>query len=57
MNKAIEEWIKNCDRCIKRKTATNIRAHLVNKESTESLELHRLLNSGTIHRDFNIYLS
>lgn len=39
MNKAIEEWIKNCDRCIKRKTATNIRAVLVNIESTEALEL------------------
>lgn len=23
INKAIEEWIKNCDRCIKRKTASN----------------------------------
>lgn len=39
MNKAMEEWIKNCDRCIKRKTATNIRAPLVNIETTEALEL------------------
>lgn len=36
MNKAKEEWIKNCDRCIKRKTATNNRAPLVNIESTEA---------------------
>lgn len=39
MNKAMEEWIKNCDRCIKRKTATNIRAPLVNIETTDALEL------------------
>lgn len=42
MNKAIEEWIQNCDRCIKRKSATNttnIRAPLVNIESYEALEL------------------
>ena len=39
MNKAIEEWIQSCDRCIRRKTATNIRALLVIIESTKAYEL------------------
>ena len=39
MNKAIEEWIQSCDRCIRRKTTDNIRSPLVSIESIEALEL------------------
>lgn len=56
MNKVIEEWIKNCDCCIKRKIVINIRVYLVNKEFIELLELYRLFNFGIIYCDFNIYL-
>ena len=39
MNKAKEEWIQSCDRCIRRKTTANIRSPLVSIESIEALEL------------------
>lgn len=34
-----ETWVKNCDRCIKRKSKTDIRAPLVNITSTYPLQL------------------
>jgi transposase InsO family protein len=39
MNTDLEEWIHNCDRCIKRKTSTNIRAPLVSITTSQPLEL------------------
>ena len=39
MNTELEEWIHNCDRCIKRKTSTNMRAPLVNITTSQPLEL------------------
>jgi transposase InsO family protein len=35
----VENWIKQCDRCTKRKTPANARAPLVNITSTQPLEL------------------
>ena len=34
-----EKWVSNCDRCIRRKSSTDIRAELVNIETTYPLEL------------------
>jgi len=34
-----ESWVKNCDRCLRRKSATNIKAPLVNISSSYPLEL------------------
>ena len=39
MTAHIEKWVSNCDRCIRRKSSTNIRAELVNIETTYPLEL------------------
>jgi transposase InsO family protein len=39
MSKDADEWIKNCDRCLRRKAATNIRAPLVNITTSQPLEL------------------
>ncbi len=39
MSKDVEEWIRNCDRCIRRKTPTNQRAPLVNIKTTQPLEM------------------
>ena len=35
----VENWILNCDRCLRRKTSTNIRAPLINVNTTYPLEL------------------
>ena len=35
----VEEWIKNCNRCVQRKSPTNVRAPLVNIITTQPLEL------------------
>ena len=37
-----ESWIANCERCIRRKSKTNIRAPLVNISTTYPLELECL---------------
>ena len=39
MSTHVQQWIESCDRCIKRKTPTNIRAPLVNIKTTQPLEL------------------
>jgi transposase InsO family protein len=39
MTSGIENWVKQCDRCLRRKSATNIRAPLVNINTTYPLEL------------------
>ena len=39
MSNDIEEWIKKCDRCLRRKAATNIRAPLMNVNTSYPLEL------------------
>ena len=39
MTHDIEEYIKSCDRCLRRKTATNSRAPLINVHTTYPLEL------------------
>lgn len=39
MAKDVGEWVKKCDRCIRRKTPTNNRAPLVNVTTTQTLEL------------------
>ncbi|XP_041350990.1 uncharacterized protein LOC121369973 [Gigantopelta aegis] len=39
MSADVEDWIKNCDRCLRRKTPTNARAPLVSITSTQPLEL------------------
>ena len=39
MKTELEEWIRNCDRCIKRKTPTNQRAPLVSITTSQPLEL------------------
>ncbi len=39
MSKDVESWIKNCDRCLRRKTPANIRAPLIGIETTQPLEL------------------
>ena len=39
MAKDVDEWIKECPRCLRRKTPTNSRAHLVNIVTTRPLEL------------------
>ena len=38
-NTELEEWIHNCDRCIKRKTPTNMRAPPLNITTSQPLEL------------------
>ena len=39
MTKDIKQWIESCDRCIRRKSGTDIRAALVNVNTTYPLEL------------------
>ncbi len=39
MTSDVEDWIKHCDRCIRRKTPTTIRAPLVNITTTFPMEL------------------
>ena len=39
MSADVEEWIKQCDRCIKRKTPANARAPLVNIVTSQPMEL------------------
>ena len=39
MGSSLETWIKECDRCIKRKTPTNMRAPLVSITTSQPLEL------------------
>ena len=39
MSADVEDWIRNCGRCIRRKTPTNARAPLVSINSTHPLEL------------------
>ena len=39
MSADVEDWIRNCGRCIRRKTPTNARAPLVSINSTQPLEL------------------
>ena len=39
MSKDVEEWVSNCDRCIRRKTPANQRAPLVGITTTQPLEL------------------
>ncbi|XP_048250419.1 uncharacterized protein LOC125378637 [Haliotis rufescens] len=39
MSKDVDDWIKNCRRCICRKTPTNQRAPLIGIETTQPLEL------------------
>ena len=39
MTSDIEKWVSTCDRCIRRKSSTNIRTELVNIETTYPLEL------------------
>ena len=39
MSADVEEWIKNCNRCVRRKSPTNVRAPLVNITTTQPLEL------------------
>ena len=39
MSADVEDWIRNCGRCVRRKTPTNIRAPLVNINSTQPLVL------------------
>ncbi|XP_046355735.2 uncharacterized protein LOC124134739 [Haliotis rufescens] len=39
MSKDVDDWIKNCRRCICRKTPTNQRAPLIRIETTQPLEL------------------
>ena len=34
MSADVEEWIKNCNRCVQRKSPTNVRAPLVNITTT-----------------------
>ena len=35
----VEQWINRCDRCLRRKSSTNIRAELINRETPYALEL------------------
>ena len=39
MNRDVEEWIRQCNRCVRRKSPTNERAPLVNIETSQPLEL------------------
>ena len=39
MNSDLDNWVKSCDRCIKRKTPTNSRAPMVNIITSQPLEL------------------
>ena len=39
MSTDVEDWIKKCDRCLRRKTSTNSRAPLVNVQTSYPLEL------------------
>ena len=39
MTKDAEEWIENCDRCVRRKCGSDIRAPLVNVDTSYPLEL------------------
>ena len=39
MSADVEEWIKNCNICVRRKSPTNVRALLVNITTTQPLEL------------------
>ena len=39
MTSTVEKWVGNCDRCIRRKSATNQRAPLVSITSTQHLEI------------------
>ena len=39
MTSDIEKWVSTCDRCIRRKSSTNIRTELVSIETTYPLEL------------------
>ena len=39
MTTDIEKWVSTCDKCIRRKSSTNIRAELVNNKTTYPLEL------------------
>ena len=39
MSKDIEQWIRSCDRCVKRKTPANTRVPLVSIKTTQPLEL------------------
>ena len=39
MSRELDDWLKNCERCLRRKTSTNIKAPLVNIVTTQPLEL------------------
>ena len=39
MTSDTEQWVSNCERCIKRKSKTDVRAPLVNKSTSYPLEL------------------
>ena len=39
MAKEVEQWIKQCQRCLSRKASTNVRAPMVSIQSTQPLEI------------------
>ena len=39
MNTTLEQWVRNCDRCIKHKTPANSRAPMVSIFTSQPLEL------------------
>lgn len=47
INKVLD-WIGSCDRCMSRKTGTNIRSPLVNTESSEGLQLKKVVCLGSL---------
>jgi transposase InsO family protein len=39
LNTHVQQWIGSCDRCLKRKTSTNVRAPLINIRTCQPMEL------------------